>query len=70
MVIPIILMVVLIIWVYRVGKSTGRNQTKRKIHRVLQAEDPLYSLGKLNQQIEEWEAEHEPPKWYRKRWKF
>lgn len=70
MVIPIILMVVLIIWVYRVGRFTGRQETKRKIHRVLQVRDPLYSLGKLNQQIEEWEAEHEPTKWYRKRWKF
>lgn len=51
MVIPIILGTVSIIWVYLIGKSTGRKETKRKIHRVLQARDPLYSLGHLNQDL-------------------
>ena len=70
MVIPIILGTVSIIWVYQIGKAIGRKETKRKIHQVLQDEDPLYSLGKLNQELEEWESKHEPTKWYRKRWKF
>lgn len=70
MVIPIILTGVSVAWAYQVGKAIGRKETKRKIHQVLQDEDPLYSLGKLNQELEEWESKHEPTKWYQKRWKF
>jgi hypothetical protein len=70
MLIQIVLTGCLVIWGYRIGKAVGKRQTKLKIHQVLLARDPFYSLGKLNQELWAYKTKHEPTKWYQKLPKF